>query len=83
MRTCTTVHHHQHHFHDIITKLKPLVLDKVAMLREVDQLDLVMDKLDHIVADPFNKLNSSDEILSFVKVKWTSEKVFSLPLTQY
>ena len=58
-------------------------LNKVAMLREVDQLDLVMDKLDHIVADPFNKLNSSDEILSFVKVKWTSEKVFSLPLTQY
>ena len=53
------------------------------MLREVDQLDLVMDKLDHIVADPFNKLNSSEEILSFVKVKWTSEKVFSLRLTQY
>ena len=47
------------------------MLNKVAMLREVDQLDLVMDKLDHIVADPFNKLNSSEEILSFVKVKWT------------
>ena len=49
------------------------MLNKVAMLREVDQLDVVMDKLDQIVADPFNKLNSSDEILSFVKVKWTSE----------
>lgn len=59
------------------------MLNKVAMLREVDQLDLVMDKLDQIVADPFNKLNSSDDILSFVKVKWTSEEFFSLPLTQY
>ena len=54
------------------------MLNKVAMLRELDQLDVVMDKLDQIVADPFNKLNSSDEILSFVKVKWTSEKsIFS------
>ena len=52
------------------------MLNKVAMLREVDQLDVVMDKLDQIVANPFNKLNSSEEILSFVKVKWTSETVF-------
>ena len=44
------------------------MLNKVAMLREMEQLDVVMDKLDQIVADPFNKLNSSDDILSFVKV---------------
>ena len=39
------------------------------MLREVEQLDGVMDKLNQIIADPFNKLTSSDEILSFVKVR--------------
>ena len=46
-----------------------LLVEQVAMLREVEQLDGVMDKLNQIIADPFNKLTSSDEILSFVKVR--------------
>ena len=57
------------HFTTFAACLKPLLVEQVAMLREVEQLDGVMDKLNQIIADPFNKLSSTEEILSFVKVK--------------
>jgi len=62
------------HYTTFAACLKPLIVEQVAMLREVEQLDGVMDKLNQIIADPFNKLSSSEEILSFVK---DSEEVFS------
>ena len=57
------------HYTTFAACLKPLIVEQVAMLREVEQLDGVMDKLNQIIADPFNKLSSSEEILSFVKVR--------------
>ena len=57
------------HFTTFAACLKPLLVEQVAMLREVEQLDGVMDKLNQIIADPFNKLSSTEEILSFVKVR--------------
>ena len=57
------------HYTTFAACLKPLLVEQVAMLREVEQLDGVMDKLNQIIADPFNKLSSSEEIVSFVKVR--------------
>ena len=57
------------HFTTFAACLKPLLVEQVAMLREVEQLDGVMDKLNQIIADPFNKISSTEEILSFVKVR--------------
>ena len=57
------------HFTTFAACLKPLLVEQVAMLREGEQLDGVMDKLNQIIADPFNKLSSTEEILSFVKVR--------------
>ena len=57
------------HFTTFAACLKPLLVEQVAMLREVEQLDGVMDKLNQIIADPFNKLSSTEEILSFVNVR--------------
>ena len=57
------------HYTTFAACLKPLIVEQVAMLREVEQLDGVMDKLNQIIADPFNKLSSSEEIVSFVKVR--------------
>ena len=63
------------HYTTFAACLKPLLVEQVAMLREVEQLDGVMDKMNQIIADPFNKLSSSEEILSFVKVRENSHPI--------
>ena len=55
------------HYTTFAACLKPLVTEEFAMLREVEQLDGVMEKVNKIIMDPFKNLENSDDILSFVK----------------
>lgn len=62
------------HYTTFAACLKPMVMEELAMLREVEQLEDVMEKIDRIIADPFKNLETSNNIFFFAK---NSEETFS------
>ena len=59
-------HQERTHFTTFAACVKPLVSQEVAMLREVEQLEGVMERVDRIILQPFKDLESSEDILSLV-----------------
>ena len=54
------------HYTTFAACLKPLVAEELSMLREVEQLEGVLEKITKIVADPLKNIESSDDILSIM-----------------
>ena len=54
------------HYTTFAACLKPLVTEEVAMLREVEQLDSVMEKISKMIADPYRSLDNCEDVLSLM-----------------
>ena len=54
------------HYSTFAACLKPLVTEEVAMLREVEQLDSVMEKMGKMISDPYRSLDNCEDVLSLI-----------------
>ena len=54
------------HYTTFAACLKPLVTEEVAMLREVEQLDSVMEKISKMISDPYRSLDNCEDVLSLI-----------------
>ena len=54
------------HYTTFAACLKPLVTEEVAMLREVEQLDSVMEKISKMISDPYRSLDNCEDVLSLM-----------------
>ena len=54
------------HYTTFAACLKPLVTEEVAMLREVEQLDSVMEKMGKMISDPYRSLDNCEDVLSLI-----------------